>query len=300
MLRSVGQALKRTFDDVMKNHTMAMAAGLSYYFVMALFPALILAAAITGYLPVKGLFDQMLNALARVMPPDGMKLVRDILHSVMSQHRPGLLSFGIVGSLWTISGGMSGMIEALNVAYDVPETRSIGSTRLLSLWLGLLIGAVFTAAVVVLALGPQFGAWLAGRAGVSWAFAAAWPYLRWGLSTVFTVLGVELLYFLAPNVKQKFVCSLPGATFAVAAWLGLSHLLGIYIRNFAHYNKTYGALGAGIALMVWLYYSSFMILIGAELNSEIMQMSGSGRLPLKRPPPSSVTPKPATEAELAA
>jgi membrane protein len=101
-------------------------------------------------------------------------------------------------------------------------------------------------------------------------------------------------------VKQRFYSSLPGACIAVGGWIGLSYLLGIYFQRFANFNKTYGTLGAAIALMVWFYWTGFMILLGAEVNSELLQISGSGRLALKQPPPASVTPKPATEADIAA
>ena len=99
------------------------------------------------------------------------------------------------------------------------------------------------------------------------------------------------MYFLGPNVKQRFVHTLAGAVFAVAAWLALSYGLGIYFQRFANFNRTYGALGGAIALMTWLYWSSFVILLGAEINGEVLQASGDGTLPLKQTPPEKVKPK---------
>ena len=144
-------------------------------------------------------------------------------------------------------------------------------------------------------LGPQFGAWLAGKLHLSSVFAAVWPYLRWSVSIAFTVLAVEIMFFWAPNVKQRFLATLPGAVVGVGFWIGSSYLLGLYFQQFAHFNKTYGTLGAAVALMVWLYWSWFFILAGAEINSELLKAQGHGKLVLKQPPPRVITARPAWE-----
>ena len=127
-------------------------------------------------------------------------------------------------------------------------------------------------------VGPQFGTWLALRTNLSWLFAQAWPYIHWTVAVVFTVLAVESLYFLAPNVRQRFWATLPGAVLAVGCWIGLSYILGYYFRSFAHFNKTYGAMGAVIALMVWLYWTSFFMLVGAELNCQLAKETREGKI----------------------
>jgi membrane protein len=101
----------------------------------------------------------------------------------------------------------------------------------------------------------------------------------------FTILAVEALYFIAPNVKQRFLATLPAAVLAVGCWIALSYLLGIYFGHFANFNKTYGTLGAAIALMVWLYRTGFAMLVGAELNAELAKISSAGRVPEKHKPP---------------
>ncbi len=289
----------RVYHDVMNNHTMAMAAGLSYYFVMSLFPLLILAAAIVGYLPIPDLFGKVLGTMSAFVPPDSMGLVRAILKDVITPNKGSFLTIGIVGTLWSASGGFAGLIEALNVAYDIPETRPIWKTRLLALQLMFVIGGLLVLSAAVQFVGPQFGNWLANITKID-DFAEAWPYLRWGVSIAFTVLAVELIYFWAPNVKQKFLASLPGAIIGVAFWIGASYGLGMYFRSFANFNKTYGTLGAAIALMVYLYYSWFVILIGAEVNSELLKARCDGRLELKQPPPRVIRTRPAWEEEKAA
>ena len=122
------KVLKKAMVDVVENHMMAFAAGLSYYFVLSLFPALIAMSAVVGYLPVRT-FPSDTTLMARYLPADSMGVVRQIVHDVITPHRGALLSFGLIGALWTASTGFAGMIEALNVAYNVPETRPFWKTR---------------------------------------------------------------------------------------------------------------------------------------------------------------------------
>lgn len=299
-IREIGSTVRHVYNDVMNNHTMAMAAGLSYYFVMSLFPALILAAALVGFLPVPHLFGTILGAMQRVIPADSMGLVRAVLRDVISPHKRSFLTAGILGTVWTASGGFASLIEALNVAYDVPETRPFWKTRALAIGLMVVIGGLMIVGAVAMFLGPQFGAWLAGKTSLSWAFARIWPVLRWVISVGFTVLAVELTFYWAPNVKQRFLATLPGAAMGVGFWIGASYALGLYFQHFAHFNKTYGTLGAAVALMEWLYWSWFFILLGAEVNSELLKAEGHGRMELKQPPPRAIHARPAWEEDEAA
>ena len=284
-LEGIKNALSRTYGDVVRNHTTQMAAALSYYFVLSLFPALIFLSAVVAYLPVPDLFGQALGLMARFIPPDSMGLVRRILADVVTPNRGAFLSFGILGALWAASGGFSAAIEALNVAYDVQDDRPFWKTRPLAVGLALAIGGLLLLTLAVMIVGPRFGEWLASRVHLSNVFVFLWPFIHWSIAIAFTILAVEALYYLAPNVKQRFLATLPGAMLAVGCWIALSYLLGFYFRHFANFNKTYGTLGAGIALMVWLYWTGFAILVGAELNSELAKSSSGGRIAEKHEPP---------------
>ncbi len=295
--RDFGQLLKKAYADIVNNHTMAMAAGLSYYFVMSLFPLLILFASILSFFPQVDLFGRLVGAMSTVVPPDSMGLVRGVLKDVVHTNRGGFLTFGIVGTLWAASGGFASLIEALNVAYDVPETRPIWKTRLLAVGLMVVVSTVLLVGVLVMFVGPQFGGWLAAKAGLSDQFGDAWPVIRWVASVALIVLGIELIFYWAPNVKQRFWTTLPGAAIATGFWIGTSFALGLYFRSFAQYNKTYGTLAGAIALLAWLYYSWFVILIGAEINSELLKAAHAGRLALKQPPPDVIRSRPPWEAD---
>src|SRR5713101_8179304 len=242
--------------------------------------------AVVAYLPVPVLFNQAPGVMARFLPPDSMGLVRRVLADVITPNRGTFLSFGILGSLWAASGGFSAAIEALNIAYEVKEDRPFWKTRPLALGLAFMTGALLLVALSVMIVGPRFGEWLAARVHLSGLFVLFWPYIHWTIAVGFTILAVEALYFLAPNVKQRFRATLPGAVLAVGCWIGLSYLLGIYFRHFANFNKTYGTLGAAGALMVWLYWTGFAMLVGAELNQELAKISKDGKLQEKHEPPS--------------
>jgi membrane protein len=250
-----------------------MAAALSYYFVLSLFPALILLSAIVAYLPVPNLFDQALGFMARLLPSDSMGLIGRVLSDVITPNRKFVLSFGILGTLWTTSRGFAAAIEALNMAYDVRDVRPFWKTGPLAVGLALTTGSLILVALSVMVVGPRFGEWLAGKVHLSGFFVLLWPYARWTIAVGFAVMAIEVLYFFAPNAKQRFRDTLSGAVFAMACWIVLSSLLQEYFRHFASFNKTYGTLGAAIALMVWLYWTGFAILLGAELNAELAKVN---------------------------
>jgi membrane protein len=279
------RALAGTYRDIGRNHTMQMAAALSYYFVLSLFPALIFLSAVVAFLPVPDLFNQALSLMARFVPADSMGIVRKVLADVITPNRGTFLSIGVLGTLWAASGGFAAAIEALNVAYDAAETRPFWKTRPLAIELTLVMGFLMLVALAVMIVGPEFGQWLAARIHVSRLFVILWPFIHWIVAVAFTVLAVEALYYIAPNVKQRFLATLPGALLAVGCWIFLSYLLGFYFRSFANFNKTYGTLGAAVALMTWLYWTGFVMLLGGELNAELAKVSEEGKIPQKQPPP---------------
>lgn len=272
-LAGIKRAFVSTYKDLLRHHSLQVAAALSYYWVLSVFPALIFFSAVVGWLRQQHLFDSVLALMSRLLPPDTMRVVYSVLHDVLSAHRGRWLSFGMIGTIWVASSGFNAMIEALDIAYDADDNRPIWKTRLLSMALAAITGGLLLVALVVMIVGPRFGEWIASHLALSSAFPAVWPPLRWIIAISFTVLAVEFLYFLAPNVKQRFRATLPGATFAVISWNGLSLLLSVYFRHFANFSRTYGTLGGMIALMTWPYWTSFVLLVGAELNSELAKQS---------------------------
>ena len=239
-----------------------MAAAMAYYFVFSLVPLLIFLSAMLGYLPIPNLFNQLLDILAVLVPPDAMQMVEKILASILTPHRGGLLSFGLISYLWTAYGGFAASIEALNVAYDVKQMRSWWRDRLQALLLTATTGLLGLIGLLLVIAGPRFGHFLTDLFPLPTALADIWPLLR--LVTIFVsiVVAIELQYYLAPNRKQHFKSTLPGALVAVSGIFLSSAVLSFYFSHFGNYNKTYGSMGAVVILMLWFYVVAILVLIG--------------------------------------
>jgi membrane protein len=273
----VKRSIQNAIQDVQDHHTIQVSAALSHYFFLALFPGLIVLSVILSWIPIPDLFGSALGTMARLLPPNTMATLYSILSGVLTEHRGTWLSVGLLGMIWVATSAFDALIEALNIAYDVKDNRPFWKTRLLALGLAAVCGALFTAGLAVIMVGPRFGDWLASRLDIPRVFAMLWPALHWTIAITFTVLGVELLYFLSTCKRPKFVDTLPGAVVTVVSWLGLSALLGIYFRHFANYNRVYGTLGGFIAFMTWFQWTSFVLLLGAEMNAELAKTRRSKR-----------------------
>jgi membrane protein len=254
------------YNDVYDEHLFVFAAGLSYYFVLSLFPLLVSMASLLAYVPVPHLFEGLLSLMARLVPGDGMSLVRNIVSDVNTHKHAHFLTLGLVFTIWTVSSGFAAIIDGLDVVYRVRETRPVWKTRPIALGLTLLAGSLLLVAVSLMVEGTYLGAWFKGRYDLNPASFLAWRYLREGIAVFFAVLAVELLYHFGPDVKQRLRDSLAGAIVAVITWIGLSLLLAVYFRHFDGLEKTYGPLGAAIGLYLWFYLSGFAILVGGEIN----------------------------------
>lgn len=268
----------------MKHHALQVAAALSYYFVLAIFPGLIFLSAVLGSIPFTDMFVRTLEFMSRLLPPETMRFVQSTLLDVLNSKRTAWLSVSTLGMIWVASSVFDAVIEALDIAYDAQDNRPFWETRLIAIGLGFLCIGLWLAALTIMILGPEFGEWLASRMSVSRLFVMLWPVIHWAGAIVLAVLAVEAIYFLAPNVKQRFLATLPGAILAVSFWIGLSYLLGIYFRHFANFNRTYGTLAGFIALMTWLYWNAFALVVGAELNAELAKESAKGKIPAKEQP----------------
>ncbi len=266
-------AVRHACRDLAKNETVQAAAALSYYSILSIFPALILLSAVMANIPLSNFFADLLVAMSRVLPPGIMPMVNSVLSD--NTHLGAWLSLGTLGTLWVVSSTFDEMIEALDAAYDAVEARSFLRTRLLALGLATITAFFIMCAIAVLVIGPRVGAWIAARMSLSTVFFFLWPILHRSIAIAFAVFGAAIVYFLAPNVKHRFLANLPGAIFSVLGWMGLSFLLGLYFRYFANYNKIYGTLGGVMALMTWLYWAFFIFLAGGELNAELAKTNCS-------------------------
>lgn len=257
------------YEEIFRTRVFDVAGGLSFFFLFSLIPLLMVSAVVLSLLPIPNLFQQLLSMLATVVPPDSLSMVEQIVAGILSPRHNHLLSFGIIGYLWTSTGAFTSLISSLNIAYDVRTDRPWWRDRLQAFLLTCTSGLLAFISLIAIVAGPHFGHFLHDFFGVPRSFALLWPTIRLGAIFVTFVAGLEIVYLLGPNRRQKFSESIPGAVLAIAVWFLASAGLDFYLDHIAHYNAMYGSLAALIGLMLWLYITSVIVLIGAELNAEL-------------------------------
>ncbi|HTZ88853.1 MAG TPA: YihY/virulence factor BrkB family protein [Alloacidobacterium sp.] len=267
--RQAGSITVIVYHELWRTRVFTAAAGLAFYFLFSLVPLLVVFASLLWYLPVTRIVSQFLAIMAALMPPESLQLVQTVASSVLGPGHIKLLSFGILGYLWAATGGFSALIEALDIAYDVENSRPWWRDRLQALLLTFTVGGLGLLSLLTIIVGPHFGHFLTLVFPASRAFEHLWPLLRWTITIATFVTGLELMYYLGPQGRHTFWSTLPGAAIAVGMWFLGSFGLSFYLGHLSNYNKTYGSLGAVAGLMLWLYISSLAVLIGAEFNAEL-------------------------------
>ena len=257
------------FAELGRTRADIAAAGLAYYFLLSLVALLVIFTAVLGYLPVSHPFQRVLGMMGVFVPAEEMNMVHSLVAGISGSHRGGILSFGLLGYLWTASTGFSATIEALDIAYDVKKSRSWWRERVQALVLTGTSGVFIMASVLALVTGPRFARFVTALFQLPRAFVIFWPMLRLAVTFAGFVLAVVTLYYLAPNRKQQFRSTLPGAVIAVLGWSLGSFCLNFYLSHFSDYSKTYGMLGSVLVIMLWFYIVAMAILAGAESNAEL-------------------------------
>lgn len=262
-------ALRRSGKEFLDDDGMGLAQQVAYSSMLAFFPTLIFVVALFGLLGIYGTLREFLEVVA----PDA---VLDVLTTVeaSAEDNPtaSLLAFflGAVGALWAASGAMGTVIKAVNRAYDTTDARPFWRKRLTAIALCLAIAVVAIGMLLLIVFGGPLGTAIAENAGLGPAFDWAWNLLRWPLVFVTVLLFFALVYYLAPDREQRdWRWVSPGAIAGAIGWLVLSGLFALYVRFAGSYDETYGSLAAGIVLLLWLNYSAFALIYGAELNSEL-------------------------------
>jgi len=265
----VGELARRVWAEFTTDEVTDRAAALAYYFLFSLFPALLFLTALLGFLPVEGLMDRLMGYLDQVLPGDSGAVVKRTLAEVVTSQRGGLLSFGALLALWSASNGMASVMSALNIAYDLEDQRSWWRRRLVAVALTLGFAVMILAGLVFLVFGGKIGAVIAGWLGLGDLFQIAWNTVSLVLAVVLVLIGIALVYYLAPAARQHWRWVTPGSVLALALWLVMSFALRLYVTQFGDYNATYGSIGGVILLMLWLYLTGVVLLLGAEVNAEI-------------------------------
>jgi len=268
---------KKLARRISDNAATDRAATLAYYFVFALFPFLFTLVTLAAYLPVQDSIQQILARIDPLMPDEAMGIIRAQLDTLTSQQRPRLLTFGLVLALWSASRGVDALRTALNLSYDVKESRPWWNVQALALGVTIATSVLMLLSVVVLTLGSSVGLWLAARLHIDQFWALLWGWLRWPITAGGVMLVLALLYYFLPDVKQEWRFITPGSIVATLLWLLMTWGFSVYAENFGSYDKTYGAIGGIIVLMTWFYISGFVFILGGELNALLEHASAEGK-----------------------
>jgi membrane protein len=276
--------IRRTLAAVVADNILGWAAELAYYFFLALFPALLFFVALASFFPIHNLMDQIIGALGRFAPSEVLSLVRQQLLQISKNNNGGLLTLGLLGTVWSASAGMSSVIGTLNQAYHVQEGRSWMRVRITAILLTSALALFVLVSFALVLIGPAVADKVADLIHLGTVFAWTWKIVQWPVIVALVVTGFAMVYYVGPDVKQEWVWITPGAVFATLLWLLVSLGFRWYVSAFGNYQKTYGAIGAVIVALLWFYLSGLALLIGAELNAVIEHASPEGKDPGEKAP----------------
>jgi membrane protein len=268
---NLSRLVARVVQRIKDHEIFGRAAQLSYYFLLALFPLLLVLINVLGYMAQEGtLFrEKLLLYLAAIMPRSAIALVRTTIDEISNASGSGKVSFGLLAALWAASNGMGAISSTLNISYNVKERRAWWKVRLICVCLTVALAILILAALAIVLYGGTIGEALAVRYGFGDFFTTVWTIVQWPIALVFVLTTFDLIYNFAPDLPpgaRSWIT--PGAFVGVGLWLLVSFAFRAYLSFFDSYSVTYGSLGAVIVLMLWFYLTGVAILIGGEVNCE--------------------------------
>lgn len=245
----------------------ALGAQLTYYLLLAFFPFLIFILTLLSYTPITS--EQALYDLSRLLPAEAFKVVKEVVRQTLSSSRQTLLSLGALFTIWASSNGINAVIHGINKAYDEKETRPFWKVRGMAIIFTIGLALVIILAFVLLVLGKQLGQALFAYAGDSALFMKSWQLYRFSIPLLVMLVVFIFFYRYAPNKKIGLRETIPGAVFSSLGWIVTSWVFSFYVNQFGNFTRTYGSIGGIIILLLWLYLSSMVILIGGEINATL-------------------------------
>jgi len=265
--------LKLTFKEVGEDHVSAFAGNLTYKALFAIFPFFTFLLSLLGLFNATSLVRNMLDSLSGVLPRTATEFVRSQLLSITQSQAESAFTFGAIISillaLWGVSGAFRSVMEAMNVMYEVEEDRPFWKKYGISIFISLAVIVLMLTAFGIVILGSSVGGGLAQAIGLGPVFQTVWSIVQWPIVACVVLFTFAIIYYFAPAAKQKFRWISPGAVLAFILWLLFSLAFSYYASNFGSYGATYGSLAGVILLMLYIYYSALIMLIGAEMNQVI-------------------------------
>ena len=269
---SIWFALRKTVREFSTDQCTDLAAALTYYAVLSVFPALVVVVSLLGVFGQgKTTTDAILQIAGEVGPSSGVDVLRSPIEQLVQSPTAGLtLAIGIVGAVWSASGYIGAFGRAMNRIYEIDEGRPVWKLRPLQLVLTLVGLVVVAAAAFLLAVSGPLAEAVGDTIGLGSAAVTTWNVARWPALLLLVVLAVAILYYVTPNIEQpRFRWVSVGAAAAIVVWVVASLGFGVYVANFGSYDKTYGTLAGVVVFLLWLWITNLALLFGAELDSEL-------------------------------
>jgi membrane protein len=269
--------VKGTVKEVGADRIPSIAAETAYYFFFSLFPLLLFLTPLLGLVGNgQELMESMLARLSSTMPPDTLALLRRVLQEILtSSGGAGIMSIGVLLAGWSGSQIFGSLMDALNIAYDVTETRPWWKKQLLRIGALFVAGGIMLVATFIFLDGERVTHWVAATLGFGEAGTVAWTVLQLLLAVCLLIATGVALFKLLPNVQQRWSHVIVASTVTTILWLVATLVFRLYVQHFGSYNKTYGTIGGVIVLLTWMYYSMFVLLVGGELASELHHGTGA-------------------------
>jgi len=277
------QLLRRTGAETINDDVLGMAGQLAYFFVLALFPALIFFVSLVAYLP--GEMAQQLVISARpFLPEAAVSIVEDQIAKLTAGDTGGILTFGLLVAIWSSSTGLVAVSSTLNRAYDISEARPWWKVRGIAIMLTFALVLVVIFGLTLVIAGPMIAVKIGAWVGLGPTFTTVWNIARWPVIFLIVSLAMALIYYFAPDADQDWIWITPGSILATLLWIAASIGLQAYLGFAGNFNETYGTLGGAMVILLWLYVTGIAILIGGEMNAEIEHASPEGKEPGEKVP----------------
>lgn len=265
---------KHVFKAVIDNDFSGMAAEMGFMLMLGIFPAMLFLMAVFGWMGNKSFMNPVLMFMSNILPADSMNLIKTVLKEVMIFSQGRLIgTIGVIVTLFLTSNAVAVVLKGLNRAYKVEETRSFIYTRILSIIMVFVNTFMLFLSINLIVFGKVIISFLVHYVGISHAFALTLLTLRWPVAFFALYFMALINYYILPDLKGdeklKRKSALPGTLFFCSFWLLGSGAFSLYVNNLHTYNRVYGTIGAFAMLMMWLYYTSILLLIGGEINSQV-------------------------------
>ena len=257
--------LKELYYRMMHDELSLISANLSYYFILSILPLLMVILALTPYFNINQNF--LLTKIETIAPGVLGDYIFTLISEVLNNKNQTIITFGIIFTLWSASNGIYGLMYAFNIAYRVKEKRMWITVKIISIFFTIVIMEAMLLMLVLLVFGKQITWVLFHKLNFDKEFFDIWNYITILLPLFFTIIIFTFLYMLATNLKIPIKLAIPGAVFSAFSWIIISKVFGYYIDHFSNYIKTYGSIGAIMLFVIWLYFTGYILIIGAEINA---------------------------------